>query len=237
MLLIETSGRIGQVGLAVGTNLLASRQLDEARRHARDLAPCVAELLSEQGWKPHDVQMVMVSRGPGSYTGLRVGIMSAKAFAFATGCKLLALDTFAVIARNSPPDKDTVEILADAQQGKVYAQRYRRFHQTDAWEAETALTIQRFDDWKRSHLPSIPVCGPGLEIFASQLSPECQCLDRTLWHPLVANLAWAGLARLELGELDDMWTVEPLYLRPSAAEEKWRQKVFDSPLLKINNRR
>src|SRR5262249_48878627 len=95
LLILETSCRRGLVALAAGTELRGVRRLDESRRHARDLAPAVAELLSEQGWKARDLQAVLVGRGPGSYTGLRVGIMSARALAYATGCALIGLDTFA----------------------------------------------------------------------------------------------------------------------------------------------
>src|SRR5215471_12911522 len=102
LLLLETSGRVGQVALAEGGRLRGVRRLEETRRHARDLAPAVRELLAAQGWRVRDLHGVIVSRGPGSYTGLRVGIMSAKALAYATGCTLLAIDTFAVIAGQAP---------------------------------------------------------------------------------------------------------------------------------------
>src|SRR5205814_2216971 len=98
VLILETSGRAGSVALAAGESLLCTRRLDETRRHARDLAPAVRELFHTQGWKPRDIQAVFVSRGPGSYTGLRVGITSAKVFAYATGCALVGVDTFSAIA-------------------------------------------------------------------------------------------------------------------------------------------
>jgi tRNA threonylcarbamoyl adenosine modification protein YeaZ len=79
LLILETSGRVASVALAEGGRLLGTRRLDEARRHARDLAPAVAGLLAGQGRRPRDVHAVLVGRGPGSYTGLRVGVMSAKA--------------------------------------------------------------------------------------------------------------------------------------------------------------
>src|SRR3954468_9410329 len=96
-LLIETSARVGRVGVSRGGNLLAERGLDPTRRHAQRLAPAVDPLLRENGWHPRDVDAVIVSVGPGSYTGLRVGAMSAKAFAFATGCALIGVPTFEAI--------------------------------------------------------------------------------------------------------------------------------------------
>ena len=66
--------------------------------HARDLAPVTANLLAERGWSPRDLAGVVVGLGPGSYTGLRVGIMSARVFAYATGCALIGIGTFSAIA-------------------------------------------------------------------------------------------------------------------------------------------
>ena len=72
-LLIETSGRTGRVGLARGTDIVQNRTLDETRRMARDLAPAIGEMLQAEGLEPKMISSVMVSIGPGSYTGLRVG--------------------------------------------------------------------------------------------------------------------------------------------------------------------
>src|SRR5262245_14211632 len=102
LLIIETSGRPGRVALAVGESLLAGVHLDEVRRHARDLAPAAAERLRGQGWKPRDLQCVIVSLGPGSYTGLRVGVISARTLCYAIGCPLLGVETFAAIAGQAP---------------------------------------------------------------------------------------------------------------------------------------
>src|SRR2546421_2591709 len=111
-LLLETSGRIGQVGVARGAELLAARRLDAARRHARDLVPAVGELFRGQGWRARGLTGVIVGRGPGSYTGLRVGLSAAKALAYATGCALVAVDTFAVIARQADVAADRLEAVA-----------------------------------------------------------------------------------------------------------------------------
>src|SRR5262249_4022349 len=122
-LVLETSGKVGQVALAVDQIIRARCRLEVARRHARDLAPAVSELLAEQGWNPRDLTGVIVSRGPGSYTGLRVGIMSAKTMAYATGCVLVGVETFEAIASQAPEAVTSLEVIADAQQDKVYIQQ------------------------------------------------------------------------------------------------------------------
>src|SRR5438309_1825223 len=119
LLILETSGKVGSVAIAEGATLGDVRSLEEARRHARDLAPAVAELCAARGWKVRDLDVVIITLGPGSYTGLRVGIMSAKMLAYASGCVVLGLSTFAAIARQSPPDAIDIDVLADAQQQNI----------------------------------------------------------------------------------------------------------------------
>lgn len=214
LLLIETSGRVGQVALAEGESLLAARQLDEARRQARDLAPAVAELLAGAGWKPRDVSAVVVSRGPGSYTGLRVGIMSAKAFAYAAGCALLAIDTFAAVALQAPEGASPLDVIADAQQAKVYVQRFGR------GGAASPLTIRPAPEWL-AQSPAPWVSGPGLRLHRGRLPAGVRAVEEALWEPRPESLLVLALRRWRAGERDDPFAVEPLYLRPSSAEEQW----------------
>jgi tRNA threonylcarbamoyladenosine biosynthesis protein TsaB len=222
LLILETSGRRGQVALAEGATLLAVRWLEEARRHARDLAPAVAELLAEQQWKPRDVSAVLVSLGPGSYTGLRVGVMSAKTFAYATGCAVAGVETFAAIAQQAPTEVQNIDILADAQKKNVYVQSFIRA--ADRWQPASALTIRPFTDWLARRGADAWVSGPGLLKWHTQLPAEVHVVDEALWEPRANSLLRLGLARLAAGSSDNALSLEPLYLRPSSAEEQWRAR-------------
>jgi tRNA threonylcarbamoyladenosine biosynthesis protein TsaB len=222
LLIVETSSRTGQVAVALGDEIRGARRLDEARRHARDLAPVTAALLAEQGWRPRDVQGVIVSRGPGSYTGLRIGLMSAKTFAYATGCVVLAVDTFAAIARQAPDSLSRVDVLADAQQDKIYVQSFA--HSADGWQATSELAIRPFAAWLTARMADAGVTGTGLHKWAARLPAEVPQVDASLWEPQTVSLLRIGLARYRAGERDDLWTLEPLYLRPSSAEEQWRKR-------------
>jgi tRNA threonylcarbamoyladenosine biosynthesis protein TsaB len=224
LLILETSGKVGQVALALGDRLLCTRPLDEARRHARDLVPAVADLLASQGWKPREVDGVIVSKGPGSYTGLRVGTMSAKAFAYATGCTVLGIPTFAAIALQSPNEAPALEVIADAQQDKVYVQRFVPPGTKSHWTEATPLAILKWEDWLGRRDKDTWVTGPGLHVYADRLPDHVRLAPAEYWDPCVDSLLQLGLERYRAGERDDLWALEPLYLRPSSAEEKWQTR-------------
>jgi tRNA threonylcarbamoyladenosine biosynthesis protein TsaB len=224
-LIVETSGRCGQVALADATRICAIRPLDAARRHARDLAPAVGDVLKERGWGSRDLTGVIVSRGPGSYTGLRVGIMSAKAFAYATGCALIAVESFtAVVAAQVQPETHVMDVIGDAQQDKAYLQRFARHPGDSEMHAVTPLTIVEFPTWLAERDPAALVSGPGLHRFQDRLPPGCRVADAQFWDPTADALLRLGLARYARGERDDPYTLEPLYLRPSSAEEQWARR-------------
>jgi tRNA threonylcarbamoyladenosine biosynthesis protein TsaB len=222
-LILETSGRVGCLALAEGDAILAVRHLEESRRHARDLAPAVSEMLAAQRWRPADLSAVIVSRGPGSYTGLRVGLISAQMFAYATGCQVIAIDTFAAIAAQAPPSVRELAVLADAQQEKVYVQRFGR-SRDEQWQAVSELTIESFADLLNRRSPEVCLTGPGLEKWSGKLPADLPVVERSLWYPTVHGLLALGLPRWRRGEASDLRSLEPLYARPSAAEEQWDKR-------------
>jgi tRNA threonylcarbamoyladenosine biosynthesis protein TsaB len=213
-LLIETSGRAGRVGLAVNGGLL-ERGLDPARRHARDLVPAVRELLAVAGLTPTSIRRVAVSVGPGSFTGLRVGIMSATAFAYAAGCGVVAVPTFAAIAEMCGDTSiHAVEVVADGLQGAIYAERFERA--AGGWLSGRPLSLLQADVWAGTQ-DCRGVIGPGAELVRPLLQTVL------LLKPVAAPSLAAMLSvsrRLPDLEPSSAMTLEPLYLRGSSAEER-----------------
>jgi tRNA threonylcarbamoyladenosine biosynthesis protein TsaB len=224
LLVLETSGRVGQVALAEGPVLRGVKRLEEARRHARDLAPAVRDLLAAHGWQPRDVAAVIVGLGPGSYTGLRVGIMSAKALAYATGCALLAIDTFLAIAQQVRPEIELVDVLADAQQDRVYVQGFGRRSSGEGMEPRSGLRIEPFAEWLKQRPEGVWASGPGLRSHEPQVAGATAIVDASCWDPRPESLLQLGLERFLNGERDNLWAIEPLYMRPSSAEEQWNAR-------------
>lgn len=214
-LILETSGRGGRVGLAVGEAVVRTVDLDPARRHNRDLAPSLSGMIEAEGIAAKSLHGVMVSLGPGSFTGLRVGVMSAKALAYATGCRLVAVPTFAAIAEQTPADVAEVDVIADGLQGLVFAQRFRRA--ADGWESASELAIEPVATWAAQLPAGAWVTGPGLDVHDAAIPFTANRLaDRVL---RVESVFRVGL-NLQPLERDELLRLEPLYLRLSSAEEK-----------------
>lgn len=224
ILLIETSGRLGAVGFAAGGALLAERSLDESRRHARDLVPIAAELLRHQGWRAKDLDAVFVSLGPGSYTGLRAGIISAKTLAFATGCAVVGVPTFLAIARQERRPALELAVVADAQKDRLYAQRFRRSSTDEDFAPSSELMIMAGPEWAAGLGPGVAVAGPGVAKAMSWLQPDMSTSDALVAVPAVSGLLSAGMDLFSCGVRDDPLRLEPLYQRRSSAEEQWDRR-------------
>jgi tRNA threonylcarbamoyladenosine biosynthesis protein TsaB len=223
-LIVETSGRIGQVALAEGDFVIAARHLDESRRHGRDLVPQVAGLLAGQNWTPKEIDVVLVDVGPGSYTGLRVGIMSAKTFAYATRCALIGIPAFAAIAAQTPRHVTAVDVICDAQQDKIYMQSFRREAATGEITDSSSLAIVSLSGWLVDRDRGKWLTGPGLRVHQTRLDKECRCVSDEYWDPQPQTLLALGRSRYQTGQRDDFRHIEPIYLRPSSAEEKLKEK-------------
>jgi tRNA threonylcarbamoyladenosine biosynthesis protein TsaB len=226
VLALETSALAGSVALFDGDRVLAQRELDLARRSAQTLAPAIAELLAAAGIVPGDVRLVATTVGPGSFTGLRVGVTTAKTFAYAVDAEVLGLNTLEVIAAQTPLATETTEVHAviDAQRKELYVGRFsgREF----ASLAANAIVPEQ--TWLEALLPGTVVTGPGLARLESRLPAGVVAVEHPLRLPqaiTVGRLAWRDYQR---GRRDDLWKLAPAYLRASAAEEK-AAKVATKP--------
>lgn len=226
LLLIETSGNVGHIGLADEQQLLAEATLDRAQRHARDLMPQCQTLFVQQGWKPGEVDALAVSIGPGSYTGLRVGVMTAKTLAYALSKPLLALPTFTIIARHcydSEPGLGALQVIGDGQQDRVYVQRFT------ALQESSPLSIEQGDSWRASLPAGDTITGPGLAVQQSRLPPQVRILPDVFWHPRLQAMRVLAMEAYQVKTFAEPFTLEPLYLRVSSAEEQWAAKEAQGP--------
>ncbi|QDT64246.1 tRNA (adenosine(37)-N6)-threonylcarbamoyltransferase complex dimerization subunit type 1 TsaB [Calycomorphotria hydatis] len=223
LLAIETSHRPGSLAVYSDGELLAESLIETAgRRQAQSIVVVAQELLAEQKMKFSDVNAVACSNGPGSFTGLRVGLTFAKSLAFANQCPLVAVPTLAVLANQLPDEAKCCAAVIDAQRGDVFLQKFER---EDSVRRETGvIEIVNAGEWVADAPGDLWLIGPGTAVFEGDQRQRFSLASPEKNMPTATVVGQLGLLRIDRGESDDAVGIEPLYVRRSAAEEKANQK-------------
>ena len=222
LLAVETSGFEASIALADGSNVLETQFLPtEGRRHAQILVPAIDSLLKKHGLKPAEIEVVAISQGPGSFTGLRVGIVFAKTFAWANGSRLVTVNTLHAIAQQSRSVAKTIAAVSDAQRKEVF---FNHFHFEDdqpICRPQGETTIVPVADVVARCPEATLWTGPGTEKFAEAFA-GCEIAAETARNPSAETVAIIGTEAATREDFADPGTLEPMYIRRSYAEEKAR---------------
>jgi tRNA threonylcarbamoyladenosine biosynthesis protein TsaB len=218
ILALESSSNNGSIAVLEDDCVLDESLLDPGQRTAQSFAPAIGRQLEAVGWRPEDIQMIAVTRGPGSFTGLRIGVTAAKTLAYAVGAEVLGVDTLQVIARQAPAVERPICVLADAQRQQVFAARFRRCG--DALNRESPTEIIGNDAWLAGLPADAMVIGPGLKRLRDRLPDGISVADPQLWTPRASTVGLVAGIEYRAGKRDDLWKLNPSYYRKSAAEEK-----------------
>lgn len=128
LLALDTATSAITVAAHDGTTVLAARSVEDGRHHTEHLAPTIEAVLGDAGWSPRALSDIVVGTGPGPFTGLRVGIVTALTLGHATGARVhgvCSLDALARAAREAHPQETDVLVATDARRREVYWARYR----------------------------------------------------------------------------------------------------------------
>ena len=226
VLLLETSGSSGIVALGFGTTIVAHRVLEIAKRHVSDMAPAIAEMLKECCWEAKNLDAIATGIGPGSYTGLRIGLMSARTLAMMTGARLLGISTFEILAQHClEAGYAKIEIIADAQQDKIYAQRFENNNSNLISASE--LKIVSAAEWIANRDISFAIAGPGLTKVQPLIPAKEGMVVEQSGNINKESFLALALKKLFSHHSDDPLSLQPLYLRRSSAEEQWDKRIAD----------
>ncbi len=226
ILAVETSSRVGSVAIGRGERLIASARFASMSRHGVELIPTVRRLFEDNGIVAGDVDVVCVSGGPGSFTGLRVGFAFARALAQVVGAKLVKVSSTDVIVENIKPiltkraDRCSVAVVIDAKRNQVFSAGFD-------WDVgslrKTLDDCVLFPDDLIGRLSKpILVAGEGLMFHRENFDKEgIEMLDEAYWRGDAENvykLGWGSVCREEFVDIDEF---VPNYIRLPEAEERW----------------
>lgn len=206
---IDVSGPAGGAALVGTPGPAAVETIPPAIRRGRDLVPRIERMLGAAGLAPGDLDLIACGVGPGSFTGIRIGIATAAALAYAAQVPVLDIGSLHGIAAGAPAEAEHVLVALDARRGRVFAGLFRRGAAVGAYRnAEPAALAAELaaDTWvmgdAREAYPEIFRCYPGTA-------------DAPVRPDAIARL---GAARFERGERKRPDELRPLYLRLSDPE-------------------
>lgn len=222
---IETSGRLGSIATVEEGQVLTEEQFPPQFKHAAGIIRVIDRLTKSHGWPPSDVSEVYVSAGPGSFTGLRVGVTVAKTLAFALGVKLVAVPSTQVLAHNAPQGWQNAIIVLDAKRGQIFTARFTN-QNGQTIEAEEAHLDTLTAMLARAPRP-VHLIGDGLPYHRASIPTDDASViitEESTWRPRATIVAQIGWLMARGGQFTDADRLTPLYIRRPEAEEKWEQR-------------
>lgn len=186
----------------------------------RLLVSLVDRVIAAANWdKRRDVELIAVSQGPGSYTGLRVGLTCAKTMAMLLDKPLVGVCSLDAMAENAPADALNILTVVDAKRGQVYAAR----HERAAGSLRRVLDPTILTPAELRAVVTAPayVMGDAVRVYAADFAqPGYTLSTEERWRIRASNVARLGLALFHAGRRDDPAALEPIYLRLAEAEER-----------------
>jgi tRNA threonylcarbamoyladenosine biosynthesis protein TsaB len=215
---IETATRAASVAVIFDGKILAETLRESPQSFSETLMPQVEDIIKVSG-AYKKIEAVAISIGPGSFTGLRIGLATAKALAYAWQIKIIGVPTLLAMSYNFPNAK--VLPLIDAQKNRAYCQLFENSIALADAEVkpidEAIAEVGRLDG-------EIFLCGDVLHKIKIPLPPNVKIAPPNLKMPRASSVALCGADLLAAGKIDNVMNLEPLYIRRAEAEELWEKR-------------
>lgn len=225
ILAVETSTMLG--GVAIANNALGvitELRINVRATHSERLMTGIDFALKQAGMAISDIDVFGVSIGPGSFTGLRIGLSAIKGFSYSTGKPVVSVPTLEAFAWNFPYSRHPVCIMFDARREEVYAAVFR--WKNSGLERIVSETSIRPVDLLKSLEGPVIFAGEGALLYREAITdisgsnaifapPQCMV-------PSPANVAYLGLRKAKAGDFSEPVSLAPAYLRKSEAEIKFK---------------
>ncbi len=223
ILAIETVDKTGSVAVLDGGRLLGELRLCDRRRSLQTLAPAVQQLLTQRGWRSQDVELVAAATGPGSFTGLRIGVATAKVFAYAAGSAVMGIGTMELLAAQVPLEHRKFDVVVDAQREELFVAQFER-DATGQIVRHTEPRIEKALEWLQGLGSGDVVAGPALSKWSARLPAGVCAVDEPLWRLRAATVGQLAWEAFQAGRRQELFALVPNYYRQTAAEEQWQRQ-------------
>ncbi len=217
---IDTSTPIGSVALIDAENIVAEHTLNIVQAHSSRLMPAIDSVLKWGEVTPKDLDGCAVGIGPGSFTGVRIGVATAKSLCYAVDIPIVGVSTLEAIAYNLRWTKGYVCPVLDARRREIYGSIFHGGAEWQRFTDDLCMPIDTFLDELNKHLSHdnvVTFVGDGLASYGGAIREKfgkgIHFADTIFNVPRGATIAKLGAKRLTQGDSDSYWTLVPNYVR------------------------
>ena len=227
ILALETSAKAVSAAVSEDGKILCSGYQDTGLTHSRTLMPIVEHILKNTGLTVADIDAIAVAAGPGSFTGIRIGVAAAKGLAFAADKPAVGVSTLAAMARNVAFCDGLVVCAMDARRQQVYNALFQaKDGQLTRLTPDRAISLEELAAELANDLHPKTVVGDGARLCFAHLTEagiSCRLAPAHLVMQNAMSVALEAEAMAAEGNLVSAQALEPVYLRPAQAD-RLRQK-------------
>ena len=213
ILALDTATDTGSLALVDGERLLVEYSLELAGTYLSRLLPGLAAAFAAAGRQPAELEAIGVSVGPGNFTGLRIGLATAKTLAWCRGCPLVPVPTLEVLAAQVPSSPHPIGVVLDAKRREVFWGLYRG----PADRPQALAEPQRLPlaELARHLTPPLVLTGPLVNFLPDPIPPGVILAPPEGHYPRAATVARLARLRLKAGLSASPARLTPTYLRPA----------------------
>ena len=229
ILSIDSSTPVAGIAVSDGSKLLGEVMINTQNTHSEKLMPMVQQILNDLQMNIQQIDAVAVTCGPGSFTGLRIGMATAKGIVQGGNKKLIAIPTLDCLAQNLKHYPGVICPIMNAQKKQVYTAIYRTAEgKLERLSDYQAIEADKLAEQLLTLNETVWFTGDGVEAFADvfkeKLGDRCRLADGNTVLPRAGALAMLAAERAEKEEFDDLYQAELIYIRKSEAEVQWEAR-------------
>ncbi len=220
---MDTSSKVLALAFGEGDRVVWEENRGDTIRHLENCMPLVQKGLKNVGWTVKDIDVIACGVGPGSFTGLRIGLAAAKALAIAGKTKLVGVSSLDAIAQFQEPSHDCAVVL-DARRGKVYAAFYaHRAGKLVKKGSDALISVKQLKSRIMRRKKPILLYGDAINVYQNELramgKKKVLLSPPEDWYPCGRGIVYCAHECIKNNEYLDVSQLLPQYLRPSYAEE------------------
>jgi len=222
ILAIDTSNLVMGIAVTDGSKVIGEVITNLKKNHSVRVMPAISELLQECGVLPNELNKIVVAKGPGSYTGVRIGVTIAKTLAWSLNLPLVGISSLEIIAANGRYFRGLISPIFDARRGQVYTGLYTsKQGEVVCEKQDRILLLTEWVEQLKETQSDVLFLGNDLEIhkdtITTKMGRQAIFAPFTAYNPRPSELAMIGMNK----EPENVHTFVPNYIRMAEAEANW----------------